>query len=289
VDQGGALQSDWPWHAGVLDPQGPIGVAERTILFNATAIMLAVVVPVILLTLVFAWWFRSGNRKAEYFPDWSYSGRIELVTWSIPALVIMFLGGIAWIGAHDLDPATPIRSTAAPIDIEVVSLDWKWLFIYPEQAVAGVNRLVVPAGTPIRFRLTSATVMNSFFVPQLGSQIYTMPRMTTRLNLQADRPGIYHGLSAQFSGDGFSDMRFDVVALPPGAFNEWLTATRARGGTLDSASYAHLAQPGTIAAPATFGSVAPHLFEAVVMSDATAAVMPAAGPSSAERAPRAGN
>jgi len=130
----------------VLDPQGPIGAAERTILLNATAIMLAVIVPVIVLTLVFAWWFRSGNRSARYLPDWSYSGRIELVTWSIPALIIMFLGGIAWISAHALDPHRPIRSAVAPIDIEVVSLDWKWLFIYPEQGIAGVNRLVVPGG-----------------------------------------------------------------------------------------------------------------------------------------------
>ena len=283
------MQSAWPWHAGVLDPEGPIGAAERTILFNATAIMLAVIVPVILLTLIFAWWFRSGNRKARYLPDWSYSGRIELVTWSIPALIIMFLGGIAWISAHDLDPATPIRSAVAPIDIEVVSLDWKWLFIYPDQAVATVNRLVVPAGTPIRFRLTSASVMNSFFVPQLGSQIYTMPHMTTRLNLQADRPGNYSGLSAQFSGDGFSDMRFDVVAVGPDAFKEWLTATRARGGMLDSASYAHLARAGTVATPVTFGSVAPHLFEAAVMNDATVAAMPAIGPSSGKRAPQPGH
>ena len=183
VVEGGALQSAWPWHAGVLDPQGPIGVAERTILLNATAIMLAVVVPVILLTLVFAWWFRSGNHRARYLPDWS------------------------------------IRSTVAPIEVEVVSLDWKWLFIYPDQAVAAVNRLVVPAGTPIRFRLTSASVMNSFFVPQLGSQIYTMSHMVTRLNLQAERPGTYPGLSAQFSGDGFSDMRFDVITLFPELFS----------------------------------------------------------------------
>ena len=217
------MQSTWPWHTGVLDPQGPIGAAERTILLNATAIMLAVIVPVIVLTLVFAWWFRSGNRRARYLPDWSYSGRIELVTWSIPALIIMFLGGIAWISTHDLDPPVPLRSAVAPIDVEVVSLDWKWLFIYPDQAVASINRLVVPAATPIRFRLTSATVMNSFFVPQLGSQIYTMPRMTTRLNLQADRPGVYRGLSAQFSGDGFSDMRFDVVAVSPDGFARWLS------------------------------------------------------------------
>jgi cytochrome o ubiquinol oxidase subunit 2 len=285
VVEGGALQSAWPWHAGVLDPQGPIGVAERTILLNATAIMLAVVVPVILLTLVFAWWFRSGNHRARYLPDWSYSGRIELVTWSIPALIIMFLGGIAWISAHDLDPGTPIRSTVAPIEVEVVSLDWKWLFIYPDQAVAAVNRLVVPAGTPIRFRLTSASVMNSFFVPQLGSQIYTMSHMVTRLNLQAERPGTYPGLSAQFSGDGFSDMRFDVIALPRDAFTEWLAATRAHGGMLDAASYAQLARPGTAAAPATFGSVAPQLFETVIMSGATAAVMPPAGDPSGASSP----
>src|ERR1700722_8452780 len=206
--EAGALHSGWLWQAGVLDPQGPIGVAERSILLNATVIMLAVIAPVIILTLVFAWWFRSSNRRASHLPDWSYSGRIELVTWSIPALVIMFLGGIAWRGGHDLDPPRPIHSATAPIDIEVVSLDWKWLFIYPDQGIASINRLVVPAATPIRFRLTSASVMNSFFVPQLGSQIYTMAHMTTRLNLQADRPGIYRGLSAQFSGAGFSDMDF---------------------------------------------------------------------------------
>jgi cytochrome o ubiquinol oxidase subunit II len=272
--EGGALQPVWPWHAGVLDPQGPIGVAERTILLNATAIMLAVVVPVIVLTLAFAWWFRAGNRRAQRLPDWEYSGRIEFVVWSIPALVIMFLGGIAWISSHDLDPPRPIQSTVPPIDIQVVSLDWKWLFIYPDQGVASVNRLVVPAATPIRFRLTSASVMNSFFVPQLGSQIYTMPRMATRLSLLADRPGTYPGLSAQFSGDGFSDMRFDVVALPPDSFAQWLTTTRTAGGMLDAAGYARLARQGTEAAPATFGAVVPQLFDAVVKGDAPAPGMP---------------
>ncbi len=221
---------DWPWHTGVLDPQGLIGAAERTILLNATAIMLAVVLPVIVLTLAFAWWFRAGNTKAKHLPDWSYSGHIELVVWSIPALVVLFLGGICWIGSHELDPRQPIASKAQPIDIDVVSLDWKWLFLYPKEGVASVNRLVVPAGAPIRFRLTSATVMNSFFVPQLGSQIYTMYGMTTRLNLVADNPGTYPGLSAQFSGSGFSDMRFDVEAVSPDRFSAWIGETRARGG-----------------------------------------------------------
>ena len=147
----------------------------------------------------------------------------------------------------------------------------------------------MPAGTPIRFRLTSATVMNSFFVPQLGSQIYTMPHMTTRLNLLADRAGTYPGLSAQFSGDGFSDMRFDVVALAPDAYTQWLTTTRARGGTLDAANYAHIAQPGTVATPATFGRVAPQLFEAVVMGDTTALRMPPSGAAAGESSPQPGN
>src|SRR5579863_700341 len=161
-------------HTAVLSPAGPIGAADRSILLDALAIMLAIVVPTILATLAFAWWFRASNTRARRVPTWSYSGRIELIVWSIPALVVFFLGGIAWIGSHLLDPARPISSGAKPLEIQVVSLDWKWLFIYPEQGVASVNDLVAPAGVPLSFRLTSATVMNSFFVPELGSQIYTM-------------------------------------------------------------------------------------------------------------------
>jgi len=260
----GEVQSIWPWHAGVLDPQGPVGAAERTILLNASVIMLSVGIPVIVLTLAAAWWFRAGNRRARYLPDWSYSGPVELVVWSIPALVVMFLGGIAWIGSHDLDPPRPIASQAKPFDIQVVSLDWKWLFIYPQQGVASVNRLVVPAGTPLRFSLTSASVMNSFFVPQLGSQIYAMAGMTTHLNLQADRPGTYPGLSAQFSGDGFSDMRFDVVAMPPERFDDWLKTTRAGKDRLDAAGYAALAKPGIALLPASYAGVDNELFETIL-------------------------
>jgi cytochrome o ubiquinol oxidase subunit 2 len=255
---------------GVLDPQGPIGSAERKILFDATIIMLAVIVPVIVGVIFFAWWFRAGNAKAHRLPEWSYSGRIEFVVWSIPALVVLFLGGIAWIGSHDLDPRAAVRSSAPPIDIEVVSLDWKWLFIYPDEGIASVNRLVVPAGAPLRFRLTSSSVMNSFFVPQLGSQIYTMAGMTTRLNLLADRPGTYPGLSAQFSGDGFSDMRFDVVALSTQGFTDWVGTTRARGGTLDRAAYAALARPSQGDAQVTFSDVSAGLFDAIITSPGSA-------------------
>jgi cytochrome o ubiquinol oxidase subunit II len=249
---------------GVLDPQGPIGAAERLILINATVVMLAVIVPVIVLALGFAWWFRAGNAKARYLPDWEYSGPVELVVWSIPALVVIFLGGMAWISTHDLDPRKPLASDKKPIEIQVVALDWKWLFIYPEHGVASVNRLPVPAGTPLHFTITSAGVMNSFFVPQLGSQIYAMGGMATRLVLQADNPGTYKGLSAQYSGGGFSDMRFEVVALEPAAFDDWVGRTRAGGGTLDAVEYTRLVRPSSAVAPATFGAVVPKLFETAI-------------------------
>ena len=210
--------------AGVLDPQGPIASAERLLLINSTAIMLVVVVPVIVATLGFAWWYRASNTRASRSPDESYEGRIEFVIWSIPALIVILVGGVIWIGSHQLDPRAPIPAKSDPLRVDVVALDWKWLFIYPDQGVAAVNQLVIPAGTPVEFRLTSATVMNSFFVPQLGSQIYTMGGMTTHLNLLADKPGEYPGFSANFSGDGFSDMRFVVKAVPAGDFNAWVAA-----------------------------------------------------------------
>jgi cytochrome o ubiquinol oxidase subunit 2 len=254
--------------AGVLDPQGPVSAAERLILLNATGIMLVVVLPVIVLTLAFAWWYRASNKRAAYRPEWSYSGHIELVVWAIPSMVVILLAGVAWTGSHELDPARPLRSDAKPIRIEVVSLDWKWLFIYPDQQIAAVNELVVPAGTPIEFELTSATVMNSFFVPQLGSQIYTMPGMTTRLNLLADRPGNYPGLSTNFSGDGFSDMRFVVRAVSAAEFAAWLARTRAAGRPLDADAYSQLARADSNAKTQTYRSVDPALFERIVQKSA---------------------
>ena len=249
---------------GVLDPQGPIAAAERLILLNATAIMLVVVLPVIVLTLAFAWWYRASNPRAAYQPDWSYSGHIELVTWSIPAMVVILLAAVGWIGSHQLDPARKLQSDASSIRIEVVSLDWKWLFIYPDQGVAAVNELVIPAGVPVEFVLTSATVMNSFFVPQLGSQIYTMPGMATQLNLLAARPGDYPGLSANFSGDGFSDMRFLVHAVPAADYDSWLARTREAGPALNTDTYSQLARPEGNAPAHTYGSVDPKLFERIV-------------------------
>jgi cytochrome o ubiquinol oxidase subunit II len=250
--------------AGVLDPQGPIASAEWLLLINATAIMLVVVVPVILATLGFAWWYRSTNPRAGHRPDQVYEGRIEFVVWSIPALVVILLGGVNWIGSHQLDPRTPIPADARPLQVDVVSLDWKWLFIYPDQGIAAVNQLVVPAGTPVSFRLTSATVMNSFFVPQLGSQIYTMAGMATHLNLLADQPGEYRGLSANFSGDGFSDMRFIVTAVSAGDFAGWVAKVRSSGAALDDPGYADLTKPSQAMPPTTYRSVDPKLFERIV-------------------------
>jgi cytochrome o ubiquinol oxidase subunit 2 len=249
---------------GVLDPKGPIASGERQILFNSLGIMLAIVIPTILATLGVAFWFRSSNTRAVYLPDFEYSGRLELLVWSIPAMTVLLVGGVAWIGAHDLDPHKPISSTAKPLNVQVVSLDWKWLFIYPEQGIASVNQLTVPAGIPISFELTSATVMNSFFVPQLGSQIYTMSGMATHLQLQADHVGAYPGLSANFSGDGFADMRFTVDAVPPEQFAQWVTAARNGGPELDAASYVDLAKPSHAVAPFTYRTVAPGLFSGIL-------------------------
>jgi cytochrome o ubiquinol oxidase subunit 2 len=246
----------------VLSPAGPIGSANRTILLDALAIMLAIVVPTLLAILAVAWWFRASNTHARRSLTLTYSGRIELIVWSIPALVVFFLGGIAWIGSHLLDPARPLPSTTKPLEIEVVSLDWKWLFIYPEQGVASVNEVVAPAGVPLHFQLTSASVFNVFFVPRLGSEIYSMYGMVTQLNLQADQPGIYHGLGAHFSGDGFSDMAFDLRAVTPEEFSAWAAATSASasGPMLDEAAYRKLLMQTQNLKPYTYRAVARDLF-----------------------------
>ena len=258
----------------VLTPAGPIGAADRRILLDALAIMLAIVIPTILATLAFAWWFRASNSRARHLPTWSYSGRIELIVWSIPALVVFFLGGIAWIGSHLLDPARPLPTGARPLEIQVVSLDWKWLFIYPEQGVASVNDLVAPAGVPLHFEITSASVFNVFFVPRLGSEIYSMYGMTTQLNLQADHPGVYPGLSAHFSGDGFSDMAFELRAVTPEQFSTWATATSASGPVLDEAAYRNLLTQSRNIKPYTYRAVQRDLYGDIVSQR----LPPGAGP-----------
>jgi cytochrome o ubiquinol oxidase subunit II len=219
-------------------------------------------------------------------PHFVYSGRIELIVWGIPLLVILFLGGVIWVGAHDLDPYRPIASQQKPVELQVVSLDWKWLFIYPDQGIASVNQAVVPAGVPVHFSLTSATVMNSFFVPQLGSMIATMNGMVTQLYLQADHAGDFYGQSAQFSGDGFSDMHFILRAVSETDFTQWVDVARRAGSALDQAGYIALLQESQNVAPFTYRAVDPGLFHAVV----TQQLPPGPGPSGGtpEVSPKAG-
>jgi cytochrome o ubiquinol oxidase subunit II len=270
---------------GILDAQGPVGAADAKIMLNALGIMLVIVVPTIVAVLAVAWWFRASNTRASYQPDFVYSGRIEIIVWAIPLLVIMFLGGVIWIGAHELDPYEPLAAQTKPAEVQVVSLDWKWLFIYPNERVASVNELVIPAGTPVHFSLTSASVMNAFFVPQLGSMIATMNGMVTQLHLQADRPGVYFGESAQFSGDGFPGMTFNVRAVSQDDFDRWIAAARQGGPALDRDTYLALTQESENVRPYTFRSVAPNLFDAIVRLELAPGPGPQAGDAGVQARP----
>jgi cytochrome o ubiquinol oxidase subunit 2 len=248
-----------------LQPAGPVSAAERKILFDSLVIMLAIVVPTIVAVLGVVWWYRPSNRRARRQPDFVYSGRVEVVVWSIPALVVIFLGGIAWIGSHDLDPARPLAAHAPPLDIQVVALDWKWLFIYPKQGIASVDRLVVPVGVPLHLTLTSATVWNVFWVPQLGSMIYCMSGMADNLYLEASHRGVYYGESAMIDGNGFPDMHFNTHAVSADRFHAWVRATRAAGPVLDERTYRGLLRQSVPPHPYSYRSVQPGLFADIVM------------------------
>ena len=264
-------------HAALLDPKGPVGQAEKVLLIDSLAIMLAIVVPTIIMCLAVAWWFRASNKKAVHLPDWEFSGRVEMVVWGIPLMTIILLGGVTWIAAHELDPAVPLPSKHEALEVQVVSLDWKWLFIYPKQGVAAVNQLTLPAGVPVHFSITSSSVMNTFFVPELGSMIYSMNGMTTQLNLQADEPGVFHGLSGHYSGEGFADMHFEVHAVPAAEFATWVDSTRTNGRSLDTAEYNELAKQSIAVAPSTYRTVAPDLFQKIVSLE----LAPGPGPETA--------
>ncbi|MBV9519422.1 MAG: ubiquinol oxidase subunit II [Hyphomicrobiales bacterium] len=249
---------------GVLDPEGSVTSAERLIMLDSTGIMLAIVIPTILATLGTAFWFRSSNERARYMPDFAYSGRLELLVWSIPIMTILLVGGVAWLSSYDLDPPKEIASAEKPVRVQVVALDWKWLFIYPDEGIAAVNQLSIPVGTPISFELTSSGVMNSFFVPQLGGQIYTMFGMVTRLHLRADHAGTYRGMSANYSGAGFADMYFNVNAVPAEKFAQWVTEARTSGQVLDAQSYAELAKPSQAVAPFTYRALTADIFNVIL-------------------------
>ena len=248
----------------VLDSKGVIGAAESSLIATATYAMLLVVVPVILLTLFIAWRYRASNTKATYAPKWAHSTAIEVVVWAIPAAIILYLGILTWKTTHELDPYKPLQSGVKPVNVEVVALDWKWLFIYPDLGVASVNQLAFPVGTPVNFRITSDSVMNSFFIPQLGTQIYAMAGMQTRLHLIADEAGDYAGTSANFSGRGFSDMKFRTLAEPREQFDAWVQKVKASPDRLDATVYGTVAQPSEKAPVRYFSSVDPRLFHNII-------------------------
>lgn len=258
----------------IFNPQGPVAAADQTILIDSVVIMLAIVVPTIIAILAFAYWFRQSNSRAFYLPNFGYSGRLELVVWSIPTLTIILLGGVAWVGSHQLDPSVTVEGTGSPVRIQVVSLDWKWLFIYPDQGIATVNSLTVPVGAPLNLQLTSASVMNAFFVPQLGSMIYTMNGMVTRLHLRADQEGTFKGLSAHFSGDGFPEMLFDVHVVSPLAFPKWVKSVASGGRVLNADSYEKLARQSIVTGNPTYRLENPLLFDEIV----TLKIPPSPGP-----------
>ncbi|MVF10966.1 ubiquinol oxidase subunit II [Ketobacter sp. MCCC 1A13808] len=251
---------------GVLDPKGQVGADEKYLIILSTVLMLLVVIPVILLTLYFAWKYRDGREHEVYMPKWSHSKKIEIVVWFIPILIIAILATITWQSTQALDPYKKLTHEKDHLTIEVVSLNWKWLFIYPDQGIASVNEVVFPTGVPVEFKITSDTTMNSFFIPQLGSQIYSMAGMTTKLHLIADEPGSFEGISANYSGAGFTGMKFKAIATPAqSGFDQWVKQRKACDQVLTPASYQALAEPSKNNVVQYYSQVSEGLFQQVVM------------------------
>ena len=248
----------------LLDPVGQVGIDEKNLIITATLLMLLVVVPVILMTIIFAWKYRASNKNATYAPKWSHSTKIEVVIWTVPILIIIALGVITYKSTHALDPYRPIQSDVKPVTIEVVAMDWKWLFIYPDQGIATVNKIVFPANTPVNFRITSDTVMNSFFIPGLGGQIYAMAGMTTKLHLIANKNAELDGISANYSGAGFTGMKFKAIATSQADFDAWVSEVKASPKQLDTAEYAALTKPSQNNPVELYSSYAPNLFQTII-------------------------
>jgi len=248
----------------LIDPKGPIGDAERFVIIAAFVLMLTVVIPVLVMVFWFSRRYRASNTKAIYTPKWSYSGKIDLAIWLVPVAIVTALGFLAWRETHQLDPYKPIEPGIKPIRIEVVSLDWKWLFIYPDHDIATVNQIVFPAKIPLSFRITSETVLTSFFIPQLGSQIYAMPGRQTRLHLMAAEPGTYAGHNQQFSGRGYADMHFKAIVTSREQFEAWVQKTKKLPEKLDPAHYEKLAKPSVDSTVMYFSSVKPGLFDHIL-------------------------
>lgn len=250
-------------HAVLLDPKGPISLAERDLLFDAFAVMLVVVIPVFVMAFFFAWRYRASN-KAPYTPNWAYSGRIDAVVWLIPTMIVLALGSLLWRTTHKLDPYNPIDTAVAPLEVQVVAQDWKWLFIYPEQGIAAVNELVFPSGRPLSLKITSDTAMNSFYIPALGGQIYAMAGMETRLHLIADAPGTFTGRNTQYTGEGFPEQYFKAIATSPEEFDAWVAKAKQAPAKLDAATYPALAARSKGYPVTYYSAFEPNLFASII-------------------------
>ena len=249
----------------LLRPQGSVAAEERNLMVIATLLMLIVVIPVFFLTFFFAWRYRASNTKAVYKPNWDHHHIIESIWWGIPIIIIGVLAVITWFTTHTLDPYRPLASDKKPVTVEVVALQWKWLFLYPEQGVASVNYLQIPTDTPINFKITADAPMNSVWIPRLGGQVYAMNGMQTKLHLEANEPGEYEGVSANISGEGFADMKFMVEAVSGSDFESWVSQTRQRGGYLSQPTYDILAEPSVLESPRLFASHDHKLFDTIMM------------------------
>ena len=257
----------------VLEPAGDIAQQQGDLIVISTVLMLLIIVPVMALTVFFAWRYRAANKEATYKPDWDHSTQLELVIWAAPLLIIICLGAITWVATHLLDPYRPLARTepgkpvaaeARPLEVNVVALDWKWLFIYPEQGVATVNELAVPVNRPVNFRISASSVMNSFYIPAMAGQIYAMPGMETKLHGVLNRTGDFTGFSANYSGAGFSNMRFAVKSLPAADFDGWVAQAKGAGGRLDRTAYLQLERPSEKEPVRRFAAVDADLFDRVI-------------------------
>lgn len=248
----------------LFDPKGPIADTQMALIIASLLIMLVVVVPVIIMAIWFPIRYRSGNKKQEYQPDWEHSNKIEAVVWAVPILIIAILGTVTYITSYSLDPRKPIESDNPPMVVQVVAMDWKWLFIYPEHGIATINETALPVNVPVEYLVTSDTVMNSFFIPNLGTQIYAMSGMENRLHLMATEEGVYPGFSANYSGFGFSGMKFSAIAKSQEAFDEWVAKVKASANPLDDKTLEDLQIDSKDVHPTYFSYVNPLLFSDII-------------------------
>jgi cytochrome o ubiquinol oxidase subunit 2 len=260
-------------NAVVLHPSGDVAMQQRDLVVISTVLMLLIIIPVMALTAFFAWHYRQSNKSATYDPDWDHSTHLELIIWSAPLLIIICLGAVTWMATHLLDPFRPIGRTAPgqavahdtrSLKVDVVALDWKWLFIYPDYGIATVNELAAPLETPIDFRITSSSVMNSFFIPALAGQVYAMPGMQTKLHAVINKPGVYEGFSANYSGAGFSGMHFAFHGLTKSDFEKWVADAKSGDSTLSRKEYLELERPSENVPVKKFATVDAGLFKAIV-------------------------